>query len=254
MQPETLSPIPIEILRARVAEELRAAILRGDLPPGSQVKQEELAAQLRVSREPVRHALLLLQREGLIHARPNRSVIVAPLNRQVISDVYGFREAIEVMVVGRLARLRKFDVQPLLEIIARGRAAVRQGDLSALIRLDMSFHTSLYEAAGNQVTVEVMRGQWSHIRRVMAMVLDRAAYRQKVWDEHEAIVRSISAGSAAAARAAAARHICAARKLLLTIFDASQAANARATAQPEKSPGETTKRSRPRGPEQGRYP
>lgn len=229
MQPQALNRIPIEILRARVAQEIRTAILRGDLPPGSRVKQEDLAAQLGVSREPVRQALLLLQREGLVRAQSNGRATVAPVDRQLISDVYGFREAVETTVVAMLARLPKFDVTPLRDIIARGRTAVRQGDLSALIHLDMSFHTSLYEAAGNQVIIEVMRGQWSHIRRVMAMVLDRAAYRQKVWDEHEVIVRAICAGRVASATAAAGRHIRAARKMLLAIFDAAMTAKPAAT-------------------------
>jgi DNA-binding GntR family transcriptional regulator len=79
----------------------------------------------------------------------------------------------------------------------------------------------LYEAAGNQVIVEVMRGQWSHIRRVMAMVLDRAAYREKVWDEHEAILQAIHARRVAVATAAAGRHVRDARKMLLSLFDAA---------------------------------
>jgi DNA-binding GntR family transcriptional regulator len=226
VQPQGLNRIPVEVLRARVAQEIRMAILRGDLSPGSLVKQEDLASQLGVSREPVRQALLLLQREGLVHAQPNRRAIVAPVDHQLISDVYGFREAVETMVVETLARLPGFDVAPLRDVIGRGRAAVRHGDLPALIHLDMSFHTSLYEAAGNQVIVEVMRGQWSHMRRVMAMVLGRAAYRQKVWDEHEAIVQAIQAGRVAAASAAAGRHIRAARKMLLSVFDAMAARSA----------------------------
>ena len=125
MQPQALNRIPIEILRARVAQEIRSAILRGDLPPGSFVKQEDLASQLGVSREPVRQALLLLQREGLVHAEPNRRAIVAPVDRQLISDVYGFREAVETTVVATLARLPQFDVTPFRDIIARGRTAVR---------------------------------------------------------------------------------------------------------------------------------
>jgi DNA-binding GntR family transcriptional regulator len=224
--PQALNRIPIEILRARVAQEIRMAILRGELPPGSHVKQEHLAAQLGVSREPVRQALLLLQREGLVHAQPNRRAMVAPLDRQLISDVYGFREAVEAAVVAMLAQAPNFDATPLHEIIARGRTAVRQGDRSKLIQLDMTFHASLYEAAGNQVIIEVMRGQWSHIRRVMAMVLARASYRQRVWDEHEAIVRNICAGRAASASAAASRHIRAAKKMLLSVFDATAVANA----------------------------
>ena len=229
MQPKALNRIPIDILRARVAQEIRIAILRGDLPPGSRVKQEGLAAQLGVSREPVRQALLLLQREGLVHAQPNRGARVAPLDRQLISDVYGLREALEISAVETLARRAAFDVKPFRVLIERGRAAVRQRDLSALIDLDMAFHTSLYEAAGNRVIVDVMLGQWSHIRRVVAMVLDRAAYRQKVWDEHEAIVQAIQARKVALAGAAAGHHIRAAREMLLRAFDSAAPASSVST-------------------------
>jgi DNA-binding GntR family transcriptional regulator len=230
VQPQALNRIPIEILGARVAQEIRAAILRGDLPPGSRVKQEDLAAQLGVSREPVREALLALQREGLVHARPNRSAIIAPVDRRLIADVYGFREAVESALVASLARRPGFDVAPLEALVARGHTAVRQSDLPALIDLDMSFHASLYEAAGNRVIVDVMSGQWAHIRRVMAMVLEQAGYRQRVWDEHEAIVRAIRARRGSSASAATARHIRGARKLLLSSLDAEASARAAAAA------------------------
>jgi DNA-binding GntR family transcriptional regulator len=230
--PQTLNRIPVDILGARVAQEIRTAILRGDLPPGRRVKQEDLAAQLGVSREPVRQALLMLQREGLVHAQPNRSAQVAPVDRHLIADVYGLREAVETSIVATLARRPGLDVKPFRLLIARGRNAVRQRDLTTLIELDMSFHTKLYEAAGNQVIVDVMHGQWGHIRRIMAMVLDRAAYRQKIWDEHEAIVQAIDAGRAASAIAAAGRHIRAARKMLLSVFEAAEPANPAVESEP----------------------
>jgi DNA-binding GntR family transcriptional regulator len=223
VQAEALNRIPVDVLRARVAQELRIAILRGDLAPGSRIKQEHLAAQLGVSREPVRQALLLLQREGLVHAQPNRGATVAPLDRQLITDVYGLREALETSVVETLARsARFFDIRPFRALIARGRTAVRQRDFRSLVDLDMSFHTGLYEAAGNRVVVEVMRGQWSQIRRIMSMLLQQgAAYRQQIWDEHTAIVEAIHAHRVAPAINAAQRHIRAARKVLIDTFDAA---------------------------------
>ncbi len=218
-----MKPIPLTpVLPARAADEIRAAILNGDLPPGARVKQEELAARLGVSREPVRQALLLLQREGLIRAEPNRSAVVAPLDRRFIADIYEFREAVEGLVAASLAKRSDLDLDHLEGLIARGRAAVREGDLPRLIDLDMAFHAGLYEAAGNQVIVEVMRTQWSHIRRVMAMVLKEASYRRQVWDEHAAIVRTIRAGRPGAARAAAGHHTRAARQMLLAGLDASE--------------------------------
>jgi len=218
VQTHAFNRTPVEILRARVAQEIRTAILRGDLAPGSLLRQDELASQLGITRESIRQALQLLQREGLVEVQANHRATVAPVERQLIADLYGFREAVETTAVAALARIPDFDVGPLRDIIARGRTAVRQDDLPALIHLDLSFHTSLYEAAGNQVIVEVMRGQWSHIRRVMAMVLGRSVYREKVWDEHEQIVQAVRAGQVEAASAAAAQHIRAASTMLLTAF------------------------------------
>ncbi len=214
MKPITIGPS----LLARVAAEIRTAILDGTLSPGSRVKQEELAARLGVSREPVRQALLLLQREGLVHAEPNRSAIVAPVDPQLITDVYEFREAVEGLIAARLAARRDFDPAPLREIVARGRAAVREGNVAHLIDLDMAFHSGLYEAAGNRVVIDVMKAQWSHIRRVMAMVLRSATYRQHVWDEHAAILEAIAAGRVGQARTRAVGHIRAARDMLLANF------------------------------------
>lgn len=214
MQPITLGPS----LAARVANEIRAAILDGTLPPGSRVKQEALAVRLGVSREPVRQALLLLQREGLVRAEPNRSAVVAPLDPRLITDVYEFREAVEGLIAARLAARRDFDPAPLREIVARGRAAVRRGDVARLIDLDMSFHSGLYEAAGNRVVIDVMKAQWSHIRRVMAMVLRSAEYRQHVWEEHAAILEAIAARRVGRARAQAVGHIRAAHDMLMANF------------------------------------
>src|SRR3954468_19720397 len=83
---EALNRVPLEILRARVAQEMRTAILRGDLAPGSQLNPEELSSQLGVSREQIRQAILLLRREGLVQAQANRRAIVAPVDRQLIAD------------------------------------------------------------------------------------------------------------------------------------------------------------------------
>ena len=219
MQPHALNRIPIEILRARVAGEIRAAILRGDLPPGSRVKQEDLAGKLGVSREPVRQALLLLQREGLVQAEPNRGALVAPLDRERISDVYGLREAVETTVVATLARRPAFDIEPFRRIIERGRAAAQKRDLPALIDLDMSFHIGLYEADGNRVMIDLLRAQWTHMRRLMSMVLDEGSYRDEIWDEHEEIVMAIKARKVVHASALTGRHIREAKGFMLSFLD-----------------------------------
>jgi DNA-binding GntR family transcriptional regulator len=203
------------VMPVRAADEIRGAILSGALLPGARIKQEELAARLGVSREPVRQALLLLQREGLVSTAPGRTATVASLDRRFITDVYEFREVLEGLVAATVAKLSAPDLTRLDEIVARGREAVRARNLPRLIELDIAFHTALYEAANNRVLIEVMRDQWNHIRRVMAMVLGETGYRNRAWDEHAAILRAIRSGQPRSARAVAAHHTRAAKLMLL---------------------------------------
>ena len=129
--------------------------------------------------------------------------------------MYDFREVIEALVAATVAKLAAPDLTQLDEIVARGREAVRVRSVRRLIDLDIAFHVGLYEAANNRVLIDVMRDQWNHIRRVMAMVLSETSYRARVWDEHAAILQAIRSGKPRRARAVAAHHTRAAKLLLL---------------------------------------
>jgi DNA-binding GntR family transcriptional regulator len=90
--------------------------------------------------------------------------------------------------------------------MAAGRSAVAKHDTARLIELDLEFHTGLYEAIGNRVLSEVMRGQWTHIRRVMAGTLTISGYPQQVWSEHGAILEAIESHNVNLAGMRAAAH------------------------------------------------
>ena len=81
-----------------VANQLRLGIIAGDFPPGARMRQEDLAERLNVSRGPVRQALVILEREGLVRADRWRGAIVTPLDVPLIKDLYEFRGAVERFV------------------------------------------------------------------------------------------------------------------------------------------------------------
>ena len=127
-----------------VVDQLRSAILSGALRPGSRIKQEALADQLGVSRAPVRQALLVLEREGLIKSGVT-GAIVAPVDRTMIVDLYAFRGIIESYVASTLAAQRDFNPKRHNRVVGAGRRAALAGDVSRLIELDLEFHTGLYK-------------------------------------------------------------------------------------------------------------
>jgi DNA-binding GntR family transcriptional regulator len=199
----------------RVLDEVRRVILSGALPPGARVTQEQLADELAVSRAPVRQALLILEREGLVQSDRWHGAVVTPLDPSLIRDTYQFRGEVERFVASLLATRFDFDAAPLRDITAEGHEAAPIGDVLQLIDVDLRFHTGLYDAVGNQVLSEVMRGQWTHIRRVMGATLSLTGYRAHVWDEHDAILDAIAAHNAELAGTLARNHTAAACAALL---------------------------------------
>lgn len=184
------------------------AICDGRLQPGERLNQEELAARMNVSRQPVGQALSILKTQGFVRDAGRRGLIVAPLEREFFRAIYELREAIDPMAA-RLAagRVTPPDVAEAHEILAAGRAAVEAQSVEALIAEDMRFHLWLYRAAGNPLIVETMRLYWNHLRRAMGVVLKEPASRRRIWLEHEAILGAVAAHDAATAADGALRHV-----------------------------------------------
>src|SRR6266545_18260 len=143
-----------------VANQIRAAILDGGLVPGSKIAQDELAAELGVSRLPVRQALLVLQREGLVFLDHGRGAVVAPLDIKFISDLFDYRAIVDGYVAAALAVRKNFDSSPLRRIVRDGKDAARRGESRR--DLVMEFHTAQYDAVGNQVLVRLMTPLLDH--------------------------------------------------------------------------------------------
>lgn len=198
-----------------VVDEIRMAILTGSLAPGSRVRQADLAERMNVSRLPVRQAFLILRREGLIAANGTNGTIVAPLDPEFIRDLYDFRSIIEGAIVGKLASGSDFDPAPLQRIVASGRIAAASPNVPTLIERDHAFHAALYEGANNKLLSDLMRQQWTHVRRVMAAVLSISGYPQQVWEEHAAIVAAIAAHDKERAAELAIAHVSAASTRLI---------------------------------------
>jgi DNA-binding GntR family transcriptional regulator len=187
----------------RVHEALLASIADGALAPGARLTQEELAAQLDVSRQPVLQALRLLKQDGFVVDAGKRGVMVTPIDAQLIAQVYQLRGALDALAA-RLAAQRKASVDDVL--IAQGRKAARGRSVDAMIKADIAFHNALYDASGNPLIAQSANRHWAHIRRAMGAVLQSAGLRESVWDEHAEIVAAVHAGDAARAERLTREH------------------------------------------------
>src|ERR1700761_9255673 len=205
MIPLDLAPNLIDQVYARILE----AITDRTLPPGSRIRQNELADKLGVSRQPVSHALHLLHRQGLVAESGRRGFEVTRLDPERIRQLYEVRGAIDALAAGLAAQRVGADAAGRAQLEASlraGRAIDKQTKLAELIALDVDFHRAIYRLADNPAIEEMMAPQWPHMRRSMATVLAELDYRASAWAEHEAIAAAIFTGDARAAETAASAH------------------------------------------------
>jgi DNA-binding GntR family transcriptional regulator len=190
-------------LSEQVYERLLEAICEGGLAPGARLRQEELAATLDVSRQPVLQALRMLKKDGFVIDAGRRGLMVAPLDAQSIAHIYEVRAVLDGLAA-RQAALAQAKIDP--KVIAEGRKAVEGTRIGPMIDADTRFHNLLYRASGNPLIADTANHQWRHIRRAMGAVLQTEGVRKSVWDEHEAILKAINRSDAERAERLARAH------------------------------------------------
>lgn len=179
-----LSQIQPVSLREQVVEQVRTAIIEGRLRPDDHVTEATLTEQLGVSRTPVREALILLEREGLLTFLPNRGAFVRALNEEDVEDIFSMRTALENFAAELvIERITDADMARLAALIDQQREAIDQNDFNRLRSVDMDFHRTLIHLSGNRLLVR----SWEEIVAQIASLLYLRAEAMPEYDEHTAI-------------------------------------------------------------------
>ena len=154
------------LLSARIADEIRSAVLSGEMRPGMRIRQELLAAKFGASRIPVREALKQLENEGLVVLAPNRGAWIADVNSEESIEVYRIREVVEPLAIFEsVPYLTDADIAALDAMINE---LERVTTLERYIQLDREFHLRTYSRARMpqlQAMVERFWNSTQHFRR-----------------------------------------------------------------------------------------
>jgi GntR family transcriptional regulator, rspAB operon transcriptional repressor len=189
-------------------QHLRDVILRGTLPVGSVLAESDIAAELEISRTPVRQALGLLLQEGLVEVGPRRQLIVRGFTEVHRREILLLREALEGTAVRHAAEVIEIeDVDLLRLLLIRQRRAANEGREEDFIDLDEQFHLKIAEEA----RLPILYGFLSQLRgfvRLMRVGASRhPGYMSEVIAEHEALVDALERHDANAAAAALSHHL-----------------------------------------------
>jgi DNA-binding GntR family transcriptional regulator len=200
----------------RAYSALRERILSGELPHHAKLRQEDLAAELGVSRTPVREALGRLAADGLVELLPNRGARVADITTEDMRGSYEARLVIEPAAAALAAERRD---AAAMAAMRRAIAAHRSGagGVRGAFAANRDFHLALVTASGNPFLLRFVEHLWA--RRLGLRIYE--AQRGSVdliamdADQHEAIADAVERGDAAGAERLTREHIGGAMGLLL---------------------------------------
>ena len=138
-------------------EKIRNAIFTGKFPPGYQLKEEELARKLDVSRTPVRQAIRTLADQGLVEIRSNRRSYVTDVNEAQFQEIFDLLAFLESYSAGLSAtRITQGAISRLKELNAGMEETTRSGDNARFLELNSEFHALVHEHSGSDKVNELL--------------------------------------------------------------------------------------------------
>jgi DNA-binding GntR family transcriptional regulator len=185
------SPIPRRSLTSAVADKLREQIIRGEIPEGSQLRQDVIATQYHVSRIPVREALRQLDAEGLISIVPNRGAIVPKLSPNDIEELFAIRALLEPEVLKiSIPQLTQVEFTKAEAVLKKYVDELRSEEhIAEWGRLNWQFHSILYSGANRPHFMSVIRNVNQNGERYTRLQLYLTHGVPRANEEHHQILR-----------------------------------------------------------------
>jgi DNA-binding GntR family transcriptional regulator len=180
-----------EVASQRIADQLRGQILSGALPPGTRIKQDEIAAELNTSRLPVREALRILQSAGLVTLRANQGAWVTRMDLRDCQLSYRIRERVEPLLLAESAAgLTDADLDELDDL----RTLIEQtDDVEQFLELDRRLHWATYRHHAADDLAAIVARLWDttqHYRRAFTR-LNLARRSWVINAEHRLLIEAL---------------------------------------------------------------
>jgi len=180
---EQLSP---HLARSVIEERLRNAIVDGRLPPGTAVRQQEIADLYGVSRMPVREALRQLEAQSLLRVEMHKGAVVAPLIGEDAVDTYELRVLLESQALRQsIPLLEESDIASARSYIEQLEHETSHAQIGRLNRL---LHMTLYSKASNQKLLRLIENELNEEERFLRFHLSSMGLGKLTQDDHNALV------------------------------------------------------------------
>ena len=185
-------PIQRQTVAGLALDRLREKILRGAYPEGSALRQDSLAAELGVSRIPVREALRQLETEGLVTFNPHAGAVVSSLSLSEIKELFELRALIESDQLRRaIPALTREELEVAEDVLDAYEAAFRDRDIAAWGELNWKFHSTLLQPADRPLTMNLLHNLHNQSDRYTRLQLSLTHGEIRASEEHRAILSAV---------------------------------------------------------------
>jgi DNA-binding GntR family transcriptional regulator len=199
------------LLREKVYDQLRVEMISCALPPGTEIRENELALRFGVSKSPVRDALMRLEREGLVITLPRQGYRVAPVSLADVQDMFHLRDALEQACMERIVRRASDEQLAALDAFRQYNPADWPGGFVAYNR---EFHRTLARISGNARMRDQLIDLIDQMERAVQLSVSslKKGNPQSLVDEHVELVNALQGRQASRAQRLISRHVAEAGK------------------------------------------
>ncbi len=187
------------LLREKVYNYLREELAAGNLEPGCYINVGQLAESLRISKTPLRDALILLEADGVVTIYPRKGFMVNPVSVEMIRHIYQIGSGLEsALLMSVFDYIAPIHLNRMREIVQKAQSDFTADDFSNAHRLNKAFHGVFHSLSDNAMLVRQLNGLYSRLYNFPARDFSSAEVKKDEWDywnEHETIIDLIGHGS-----------------------------------------------------------
>ncbi len=184
-------------LREKIADKIRADIIKGVHADGERLVEPKLAKSLGISRTPIREALRQLETEGFIEIVPRKGAVVKALTIKDIDDLYAVKASLEGLAARQAAaNLTEKDIDRLRKINEKFRDIAYENPnvMDEYLKYNVDFHNVFITASDNKKILEILDSLAKNFQRLKTVLVSNRERAKHAVEEHEEIIAAFASG------------------------------------------------------------
>ena len=181
---------------------------QGEYTMGEKLTENKIAAELKVSRTPIRDAFRQLEKEQLVEYIPNKGCFARGFSREDMNDIYAVRGAVEALAIRKACdHADEQDIRQLGRQLEKMHFYTKQNSYEKLLQANEEFHLMIYRMTESRFIVQIMKTYQDYVHLARRESLKKEEDLPEIYQEHEAIYRAIEARDKDAAAKAGEHHL-----------------------------------------------